>query len=390
MTETRRRALVFVLAMGLVSLLADVTYEGARSVTGPFLGRLGAEAALVGLVAGAGELLGYGLRVVSGYLAGGRAGLWPVTISGYVVNLLAVPALALVGKWEAAAALILMERVGKGVRTPARDAMLSYASSEVGRGWAFGVHEALDQVGAVSGPLMVAVILARGGGYREAFAWLAVPAALALAVLAAARVLFPQPRKMELPAGPGRDRLGRRFAAYTLFSSLFMLGFVNFQLVSFHLDRKGILARSEIPLAFALAMGVDALAALAAGRAYDRLGPFALAGLPFVTAVLPFFLFSRSRGLVWAGAVLWGAVMGVQESTLRASVADLTPARVRPQAYGLFQAALGVAWFAGSSALGAVYGWRPELLPLVVIVAEVLSLLPLASVVRGERDAGTG
>jgi hypothetical protein len=190
----------FVVLIGIVSLFADMTYEGARSVTGPYLGALGASGFVVGLVAGLGELIGYALRLVSGYVADRTARYWAVTLVGYALNMLAVPLLALAGHWETAAALMIAERVGKAIRTPARDAMLSHATREVGHGWGFGLHEAMDQAGAMIGPLAVAAALAAGWGYRAGFGVLLVPAVLALGVLLAAWRAYPR------PADPGAHR----------------------------------------------------------------------------------------------------------------------------------------------------------------------------------------
>ena len=189
----RAAALRLVVLFGVVSLFADMVYEGGRSITGPYLAVLGATGAAVGIVAGGGELLGYALRLVSGRLADATRLYWPLTIAGYVVQMLAVPALALVGSWPAAAALIVLERVGKAMRNPPRDAMLAGASTEIGRGWAFGVHEALDQIGALVGPLLAAGILALRGDYQLAFGILAIPAVITLATLAFARMTYPDP-----------------------------------------------------------------------------------------------------------------------------------------------------------------------------------------------------
>src|SRR6266496_1831603 len=176
-------ALKFVVLLGVVSLFADMTYEGARSITGPHRAVLGASATVVGLVAGFGELIGYGLRLVSGYLSDRTGRYWAITLVGYAVNMLAVPLLALAGNWEIAALLIIAERTGKAIRTPARDAMLAHATTEMGRGWGFGLHEAMDQTGALIGPLLVALVLHGTGSYRNSFAMLLAPAVLSLGVL---------------------------------------------------------------------------------------------------------------------------------------------------------------------------------------------------------------
>src|SRR5512135_3698399 len=188
----------FIILVGVVSLFSDMTYEGARSITGPFLGSLNASATVVGIVAGLGEFIGYALRLVSGYLTDRLGRYWTITFVGYALNLFVVPLLALAGSWQAAALLILLERMGKAIRTPARDAMLSHATTEVGRGWGFGFHQAMDQTGAMLGPLIVAAVLFVNGGYRAGFAYLLIPAVLAVLVIALAARLYPQPQQLEV------------------------------------------------------------------------------------------------------------------------------------------------------------------------------------------------
>ncbi|MEK7699337.1 MAG: MFS transporter, partial [Planctomycetota bacterium] len=143
--NSRSNALRFIVLLGIVSLFADMTYEGARSINGPYLAVLGASATTVGIIAGLGELIGHSLRLVSGYITDRIGRYWAITLFGYAINMIAVPAIALAGRWEIAAILMVTERIGKAIRTPARDAMLSHATREIGRGKGFGLHEALDQ-----------------------------------------------------------------------------------------------------------------------------------------------------------------------------------------------------------------------------------------------------
>ncbi len=195
-TQPRRSALRFVLLVGVLSFFADFTYEGSRSVAGPYLASLGVGAAMLGVIVGFGELLGYGLRVVSGRFADATGWLWPTTIAGYLVQMVAVPLLALTHEWRSAACLIVLERVGKAIRNPPRDVMLSHAGEQLGGyGWAFGIHEALDQFGAMFGPLVVAIVLAARSDYRLAFATLAIPAAVNLTCVVFARLTYPNPER---------------------------------------------------------------------------------------------------------------------------------------------------------------------------------------------------
>src|SRR6267154_1959951 len=178
MTKSKRNiaktAFGFVLVIGIVNLFADMAYEGGRSIAGPFMGSLGASATIVGFVAGFGELLGYSLRSVSGYFADKTERYWLVTFLGYLLNVLAVPALALAGSWQLAAVFIIAERTGRAIRKPAVDTMISYAGKSIGRGWVFGLNEGLDQAGATISPLIVAFVLHQEGGYRSGFAVLLV------------------------------------------------------------------------------------------------------------------------------------------------------------------------------------------------------------------------
>ncbi|WP_143528986.1 MFS transporter [Rubrobacter xylanophilus] len=386
-SSRNRAALRFVVLLGVVDLLADATYEGARSITGPFLASLGAGAAATGFVAGLGEFAGYALRAVSGYLGDRTGRFWAITIFGYVLNLAAVPLLALVGSWQLASALMVAERSGRAIRGPARDAMLSHAGSRMGRGWAFGLHEALDQLGAVAGPLAVAAVLYLAGGYRTGFAILAVPAALSLATLALSRRLYPDPGRLE--AGrEGREQEGglpRAFWLYMAFVVFGVGGFASFQLVSYHLETTGLLPGAGIPLAFAAAMGVDALVALLSGRLFDRLGLTVLASVPLLTLPVAPLAFSGSAAAALGGVLLWGAVMGVQETIMRAAVGGMVPAAVRGTAYGLFNAVYGLCWFAGSSAMGALYEAEPGYAAAFSVALELASVGPLALLLRETR-----
>ena len=188
---TRQRALRFVISFGVVSLFADMTYEGMRSIAGPYLALIGASGTAVGLIGGVGELLGYVLRLASGTVADRSHLYWPITLVGYAVQMAVVPALALTGGWQAAAVLIIFERIGKATRNPPRDVMLSQAGELIGQGWAFGVHEALDQSGAIIGPLLAAFILSRHEGYHTAFAWLLVPAMITVILVIGVRFRYP-------------------------------------------------------------------------------------------------------------------------------------------------------------------------------------------------------
>lgn len=364
-----------VIALGIVSLLADMVYEGARSILGPFLVTLGASAATVGLISGIGEFTGYGLRFFAGYAADRTRSYWGLTIAGYALTVASVPLLGVAGSVEVALGLVVGERLGKAVRTPAKDTVLSYATYEMGRGYGFGLHEALDQTGAVIGPLMLAAILAlHSGDYQLAFLSLAVPGVLTMLVLLWTRSRVPHPHELEPASEPGDDGRTSPYRRYMLFTFLAVLGFAPFPLIAYHLTTSHVVSEAAVPLIFAFAMAVDALVALVAGRIYDRRGLVVLAVVPLATAAV-LLAFTSTPWLVWIGAGLWGGVMGLQESTLRAAVADMIPGDKRGMAYGIFNGLYGFALLAGSAAMGALYGASIGALVVFVIGAELVAAL---------------
>lgn len=385
--RTKQSAIKFVVLIGLVSLFADMTYEGARSITGQYLAVLGASATVVGLVAGVGEFIGYGLRLVSGYISDKTRQYWMLTIIGYMLNLFAVPLLALVGRWDLAAALMILERIGKAIRTPARDAMLSHATRAVGSGWGFGLHEAMDQVGAMLGPVIVAAVLYLKGGYETSFGILVVPALLAITVLLTARYFYPNPRDLEV----GYPKLNTKgfaqvFWLYLGAVALIAFGYADFPLIAFHFKKVDIAPDQWLPTLYALAMGVDALAALAFGRLFDRIGIAALALGSLLTAWFAPLVFYGGLPYAVAGMVLWGIGMGAQESIMRASIAEMVPIDKRGTAYGIFNTGYGVCWFLGSALMGYLYDVSLMFLVVFSVVVQLASI-PLFLKVRRRLTA---
>jgi predicted MFS family arabinose efflux permease len=380
-------ALRFVVLVGIMSFFADFTYEGSRSIAGQYLGLLGAGALAISAVAGLGELLGYGLRLVSGRLADRTKKYWPITIGGYVLQMAAVPMLALAGSWQVASLLIVLERVGKATRNPPRDAMLSHAAQEMGYGWAFGLHEALDQFGAMFGPLAVALVLAiTNHDYTMAFASLAIPAAIMLSLLAVARVLYPRPHDLEA-GGPGitTEGLPRAFWLYLAAACLVAAGFADFPLIAYHLQSSGNVSTTATPLFYAVAMAVSGLGSLAFGRVFDRAGIGILVPLTIVGAAFAPLVF---LGGFWAGLVgvsLWGLGMGVHESIVPAAVAPMVSPDRRASAYGLFTGAYGIAWFLGSLAIGALFHVSLGAVVIFSVLSEMAAIpLILAVTARGK------
>ena len=350
-------AIKFLLLIGVVSFFADFAYEGARSVTGPYLALLGASAALVGFIAGLGELLGYGLRLVSGPLSERTGQFWPITLFGYLVQMSAVPLLAWAPNWQTAGALIVAERMGRAIRNPPRDVMLSHAAKQIGLGRGFGLHEALDQLGAMGGPLIVAFVLAHRGSYRNAFAILLVPSVLTLSLLVVARVLYPQPEDLETSVHKvGTTGLPRVFWVYLVGAALVAAGFADFSLITYHFHKASVVANSWVPIFYSVAMGASGLGSLVFGHFFDRVGFGILIPLTLISAASVPLVFLGGFWLALLGAAIWGIGTGVHESIIPAAVATMVPAERRPSAYGIVTAGYGLAWFIGSVVIGKLYG----------------------------------
>ena len=379
----KNKALKFVLLIGIMSFFADFTYEGARSIIGPYLALLGASAAAVGIITGLGELLGYGLRLVSGRLSDQTGKFWPITIFGYIIQMASVPLLALAGNWPLAAVFIIIERIGKATRNPPRDVMLSHAAKDVGGyGWAFGVHEALDQSGALVGPLAVAGVLALHGQYQLAFALLLIPALVTLSILAAARITYPRPEELEsTPPDVNATGLPRVFWIYLAGAVLVAAGFADFPLIAYHFAKTSIVPGAWVPVFYAIAMGVGGAGSLLFGRLFDKVGILILIPLTLLAALFAPLAFLGGFWVALIGVALWGLGIGVHESIIPAAVAQMVPVQRRASAYGLFTAGYGIFWFLGSALLGILYGVSlPALIAFSVVVE--LAALPLFFVVR--------
>ncbi len=378
-----KTALRFVLVIGVVQLFADMTYEGARGIVGPFLGSLGASAAVVGFTAGFGELMGYAFRSVTGYFADKTHKYWAFIFTGYLVNMLAVPALALAGNWPLAAALVVAERTGRAIRKPSTDAMLSHAGSQIGHGWAFGLNEFLDQTGATIGPLMMALVLYRHGGYHHAFALLLVPALLCLAMVGIARTFYPRPHELEerAPVILKTKGFSKSYWLYAVAGMLVAAGFADFSLVAFHFQKMNIVPPADVPVFYSAAMVTAAVAALVFGSLLDKFGlPVVLCAF-FIGALFAPCVFLGGFALALTGMILWGVGMGAQDSLLKATLSRVIPREKRSTAFGIFDTAFGIAWFAGSAAMGLLYD-RSILAVVIFSVVLQLAALPFFVLAR--------
>lgn len=383
----KHNAFRFVLLMSFVSLFADMTYEGGRSITGPFLAHLGASGALVGFVGGFGELLGYGIRAISGRFADRTGKHWIAAYVGYAINVLTIPLLAVASTLPPAVGLIIGERLGRGIRRPSSSALVAHAGSVLGTGWVFGFREALDQTGATLGPLTVAAVLYLHGGFTHAFAILAVPAALTLVVLATAWRQYPSPQNLEAGAPLDAQGFGRGYWLYAAGGACIAAGFADFALISYHFAKAGVFAIDLVPVVYAGAMVTGAVAAPMLGRWYDRAG-ITVAIVAFGAAAFagPLVFF----GSFWPavlGVGLWGLGLSAQDALLTSIVAQLAPPGRRATALGVFDTIFGAGWFAGSAIMGLLYDVS---LPAVVAFSVVLQLAGLPLLARARNASSVG
>ena len=388
-------AIAFITLMGIVSLFSDLTHEGARSILGEYLNLAGASAAAIGFVSGIGELCGYSLRLISGLIADKTKKYWTLVIAGYVIQVLAIPALALVPEhgWVWACGLVILERVGKAVKKPAKNTLVSFAASEIGTGKGFAYQEFLDQLGAFLGPILLFVTaLVKGSDdlfqtYRISFAVLLVPALITIALVLAAKIKYPDPEMFEKQEDkPENFRFGKSFALFMASICFFAFGFADFTLITLHAANTGAFPESTLSLLYAAAMAVDAFAALFFGWLFDRIGLKALIISTLCSTFFSCFIFMTGNArIIGIGIILWGIGIGAQESIMKAAVSGMVPRSKRSTGFGIFETGFGIAWFLGSWLLGALYDLNPMYLVVVSVASQLLAIAFYAMCLRCNR-----
>lgn len=390
-------ALAFITLMGIVSLFSDMTHEGARSVLGEYLNLTGASAATIGFVSGVGELCGYSLRLLSGFIADKTKKYWTLVIAGYALQVLAIPALALIPEngWVIACGLVILERIGKAIKKPAKNTLVSFAASEVGTGKGFAYQEFLDQLGAFLGPVLLFVIsLIKGTGnlfstYRICFAFLGIPALITIALVVFSKVKYPNPEIFEKEKEEKKEfHFQKSFVYYMIAICLFAFGFADFTLITLHAAKMQVFPEATLSLLYAAAMAVDAFAALFFGWLFDRIGLKALILSTLCSAFFSCFIFlSGNPWMIGVGIILWGVGMGAQESIMKAAVSKIIPKSMRSSGFGIFETGFGIAWFLGSWLLGALYDVNPVYLVIVSVAVQILAIVfYMICIRRSERE----
>lgn len=367
-------AFTFVFVMGIVNLFGDVTYEGGASINGPFMASLGASAAVVSIAAGAAEFLGYALRPVAGYVADKSGRYWLVTFIGFAINLAAVPLMALAGNWQLAAVLIVAERTGRAIRKPTVDAMLSYTTGELGKGWVYALNTALDETGATIGPLIIAAVLLMNGDYRQAYALLSISVFLAACSLVVARVNFPVPSRLQQGQTASAAGLGSVYWTYMVAGACFAAGLMSFELISYHLSKTGVVTGYWIPVLLAVSTGFGVVASLALGKLYDRFGLPVVLGAVLISSIFSPFVFFGTFPFVLFGILLWGIGYATQDTLLKALIAGILPEGRRNFAFGLFYAGYGVGWLVGSIVAGLLYEQSIVVMVIFAVACQLVSL----------------
>ncbi len=379
-------ALAFIFLMGIVSMFSDMTHEGAKSIYGVYLSLAGASAAAIGFATGFGEFVGYAFRLVAGYITDRTKNYWFMTILGYLFNMAAIPALALIPEngWVLACGLIIIERMGKAIRYPAKNTLVSFAATQVGHGKSFAIQEFLDQLGAFLGPiiLFITLYLSKNNGentfadYALCFAILGIPALLTMIALLIARSKFPTPESFDVaPEKSSSKKLRTTFIIYMAAASLLALGFADFPLITMHVYRQQLVASDLLPLLYSGAMLADALAALLFGWLFDKWGLRVLMISTAISATFAVFIFTADAlSAVMVGIIMWGIGMGAQESILKSVVSSIVPKDSRATGFGVFETAFGISWFLGSWLMGALYDIAPLWLVVFSVTMQLLAI----------------
>ncbi len=393
-TTKQRLSPVFtiIILFGLISMFGDIIYESARSANSQYLNLLGVSAAKIGLVFGLGEFLGYFLRLVAGVLSDKSGKHWIFMFIGYGM-LIAVPVMGLTLNWNLLFILILLERIGKALRSPAKDTILSKVSEhKVGVGFAFGFQEAIDQIGAFLVPLIFTLIFYVNGKeavhqYQLGYKVLIIPFLLLMGFLYYVYRRVNQEKLIQLETGKGlqTDKIQPIFWIYTAFTFFCAIGLVNFSVIGYHLKANNLTSDGNITFFYSIAMVIDAATALFVGKAYDQIkkrtgnktsGLLILMAIPIITLLLPFTTLSSSIPLILIGMIAFGIVIGTHETIMRSSIADITPMNKRGTGYGVFNTVYGLALLGGSSLMGWLYDLNQiGMIIALTFVAEVIALI---------------
>jgi MFS family permease len=366
--------------LGIVSLFADITYEGARSITGQYLFVLGSSSLFVGFIAGFGEFIGYFLRILFGYLADKTKNYWSFMIIGYSLNAFSVPLLAFTNNYLIAGILILLERLGKAIRTPSRDTIISFIGAKYGSGISFGIHEFLDQIGALSGPLLVFLILSLSkNNYKLSFLILIIPAILCLIFLFWTKIKFSNISEIEIRGKRYESfKSSKKFWIYTIAIGFVSFGFIDFALISYHYKKINLFEPNIIAILYSIAMITDAISSIILGKLFDKFGiKVLLISILLTSFSSPLLFLFNEKMIIFLAIILWGIGIGSQESIMRAYISNIIKKEERATAFGIFNSIYGFSWFIGSLMIGYLYSLSLTYMVILSFSFQIFGLLIL-------------
>lgn len=366
--------------LGIVSLFADITYEGARSIIGQYLFVLGSSSLFVGFIAGFGEFIGYFLRILFGYLADKTKNYWSFMIIGYSLNVFSVPLLAFTNNYLIAGILVLLERLGKAIRTPSRDTIISFIGAKYGYGISFGIHEFLDQIGALSGPLLIFLILSLSkNNYKLSFLILIIPAILCLIFLFWTKIKFSNISEIEIRGKRYESfKSSKKFWIYTIAIGFVSFGFIDFALISYHYKKINLFEPNIIAILYSIAMITDAISSIILGKLFDKFGiKVLLISILLTSFSSPLLFLFNEKMIIFLAIILWGIGIGSQESIMRAYISNIIKKEERATAFGIFNSIYGFSWFIGSLMIGYLYSLSLTYMVILSFSFQIFGLLIL-------------
>lgn len=389
---TRQAVPPTVKGLSLVSLFNDFASEMVYPLLPAFVtGTLGGGALILGLLDGAADLTSAVLKLVSGRLADRPGWRKPLILLGYATAVLVRPLIAVANAAWQVVGFRVVDRVGKGIRTPPRDALIAAVSPVEARGRAFGFHRAADHFGAVVGSLAAWYLLTRGADVRSVIGWSVVPGVLAFVLLAVVLRGAHGSGVREPTAGGAADASGRVFWAPVLALTALTLFRLPETLLLLRLQQQGV-AVAAVPLVWAGLHVVRSASSYPGGWLSDRLGPrlaVAAGGVVFAAVAAALAVELGAAGAIAVFLVL-GLVAGLTEGAERALVARLAPVRTG-RGFGVYHALTGFAALPAGLAFGAVYqdlGPHQALLASAVGVAASVVVWLAVTVIRADEVTG--
>jgi MFS family permease len=381
-----------VVRLGYVSLFTDFSTEMILGLLPIFVhDQLGASYAIVGLIEGSAEAMNNFFRILTGVVTDRLAKRKPLVLFGYALSSFAKPLFALATSWPQALVVRVTDRAGKGARTSPRDALISDSIAKSEGGKAFGVHESLDQIGAVVGPL-VAFLAFPLIGFRGIF-WLSfAPAIVSLLIL----VFFVKEavglKKQTHLFENARQVMNRRFIFFLAVLGVFLLGAYNFSFILLRASSLGV-PDGEVPLVYVVINAISVVVAFPSGVLADRIGKILVLGLSYVA-----FIVTSAAGILLVGnwlygfaiGCLFGVYLGISDPVQRSIIPDFTGSKLKGTGYAFYYLLVGLSSFLANSIFGYLWTFISSSAAfeysVVTSTGGVIALMLLMLMSRAERS----